>query len=283
MIQMMKLDGIDGWLVEKGQAAPSDSYTHRLLEEQHSNRSKILAELRSCVESAHADTKRYLDREGLSEISEVYPSKLPLQTLTGYFGEVLTAIVVETYSPFGKNGWRVPAFLFHLNDQAFEYLENLILGEKRSWAPFGQQGYDCIAFQRRQNGDIKRILICEAKCTSKHSSKLIHKAHSKLSDRLAFSGFRISQMISILKLRNDEGSRRWADALQRFRMQDPRTLDCRFDLVCYTCGNPPKPGEACLPVNAPHDAYKGGRPLEAIEIHLEAIRELVSEIYGAED
>lgn len=56
----------------------------------------------------------------------------------------------------------------------------------------------------------------------------------------------------------------------------------RYDLVSYICGRHPKRDGVWLPTEKPHASYKAKRRLEAVEVHLYDVENLVREVYSSE-
>jgi len=64
----------------------------------------------------------------------------------------------------------------------------------------------------------------------------------------------------------------------------PAINDKRFDLITYVYGRSPREkNNTRINPNAPDENYTGGRPLEAVEIHLHDVDSLVKEVYGKQD
>lgn len=165
-----------------------------------------------------ADLRRHLqslDPLGASvvETSPVpYPGALGLQTLKGYFGELLAGVCAELFRPFDGGPWKVPAYLFRFDIVAFQELERIRQGQPVKVAIPGRPGDDCLAFRRAADGHISATLICEAKCTHDHDAGMIADAHTKVSDTLR-TPVDLPQLIEILGARSDDDSRSWANAL----------------------------------------------------------------------
>jgi len=196
------------WLSKKTTESSDKRYRHSLLKENRQQRCTIMNELKAYFYRAHEDARQRLKKiEGdptldpLEEYSvqlpsEGYPQKLPLNnTLKGYFGEVMAALFIENFSPFGSNNWKVPAFLFRFDLQAFQYLEALRQGGNERKVP-GRPGDDCLAFQIDNNHYVKNIIYCEAKCTNTHRNESIVKAYKKVSENYAVD---ISRVIEVLQ------------------------------------------------------------------------------------
>lgn len=270
---------------------PNDgNYRHRRLDERRELRSLILPRLKQIVYEAHDDARRHLRRiDGVSldpleipvdrDPAEGYPEWLPLSTLMGYFGEIFSGLFCENFAPLGEQGWEVPAYLFRTHLHAFRYLERM--RQESDFADrqiFGREGDDCLAFILDDNGDVQRAMFCEAKCQKEGDKREIESAHRKVSDVVDIPLDR-QQLIQVLQDSDDPEASRWIEALRRlrFRGDDPGYERC--DLVCYICGQVPRDASR-MPMHQPHPSYTGGRRLEAVEIYIDRIRQLVRETYG---
>jgi len=259
----------------------------------YANKQKdFVAELKFYVQKAQEDAKQHL-RKALTPLdplghltdydpAEDYPQLLPMGTLKGYFGEVFAGLIAEYCSPFGENTWKVPAFLFRFHYTAFHYLELWRQTQSKKKSVTGRHGDDCLAFQLDSNGQIKRSLCCEAKCTADHDSHLVSKAYHQISrDGLAS----IKEVIEVLQDSSEPDAPQWIDALQQLWLNIrlgtlPPDYE-RCDLISYVCRRPgPRENWARLPTDKPHPQYTGARRLEAVEVHLPDIEGLIHEVYG---
>lgn len=219
-----------------------------------------------------------------NSLANLFPQELHLQTLKAYFGEIFAGLTAERFSPFGEDGWKVPAFLFRFHDIAFRQLEKLRLTGETPGPIFGQRGDDCLAFQRDDTGRIIRSLVCEAKCTAGHRSTLISGAHTKVSADEPIP-LDIWRLVEVLLPRDDPISLQWAESLQKLRQDPISTGYERCDLVAYICGRPPVKGRrrTWIPTDKPHPNYTARRRLQAVEAHLHDVNGLVREVYGKEE
>jgi hypothetical protein len=292
----------DAWL--QGPLTPNDGvYRHRRLDEEVALRSEILPQLKQIVYEAHEDARRRLRRiEGVSldpleipagqDPAEGYPERLHMITLMGYFGEIFAGIICEEFAPLGESRWRVPAYLFRNHLAEFRHLDILYqVGvnenpdkEKR----FGCTGDDCLAFVLDENDNIVRSLVCEAKCVQKHRTRKkndektdeVADAHEKLGDKV-ISTLDRQQLIEVLMDSENSEAPRWIAALRKLRYEDQRVPEYeRCDLVCCVYGTRRRAQETWIPVKWPHAKYKGGRRLEAVEVYIHEIRQLVRKVYG---
>lgn len=268
-------------------------YTHRLLGERPDiNREQIKDQLIERVEQAHEDARRHLrkivtdtlDPLGVRSIdpAQGYPEQLPLTTLKGYFGEIFAAMIAEEYTHFDISGWKVPAYPFRFHQAAFDYLERLRQGANVPTAVAGRTGDDMLAFVMGPHDQITDALVCEAKCSSKHDSSLIAKAHEQVSDSL-YRPVEIRRLMEVLRDYDDSESKAWRTALGLLYASEDLTQYKRNDLVCYVCGKTPERKSSWIPANSPHCKYKGGRKLEAAEIHISNVDQLIIEVYGKGD
>jgi hypothetical protein len=289
---------ISEWL--KNATTSKDKYTHRILTEDRAMRDHIMCELKQVVQKAHEDTRQHLRTlAGISldpfdeETGEVpdgrllardptigYPEKLELQTLKGYFGEIFAGLISESFSHFDMEGWRVPAYPFRFHQTAFDQLERWRQTGREPGKTVGRTGNDMLAFFLDANGKITHSLVCEAKCSNGHSANLISDAHKQASSTES-RPVDILRLIEILQNYDDPESKKWKKALQILYNRDIQTDYERCDLVSYICGKPPTDSNTWLSPHKPHSKYTAGRRLEAVEIHLSKVDELVKEVYDA--
>ena len=279
---------IHSWLSNSTTESKDKLYRHRLLKENRKQRDKVIGELKQYFYIAHEDARQRLKKLTSNSLDPLddsaplkeygYPEKLPLNnTLKGYFGEVMAALFIENFAPFAKNNWKIPAFLFRFDIQAFQYLEELQQGGNERKV-VGRPGNDCLAFQRNDKNEVTHILCCEAKCTKNSlNSTLITKAHQQLSKAKIVD---IPQIIEVLQEKKDDfNSQQWISSLRKLRLSSENYN--RYDLVSYVCGQSPeqKSRSAWLDTSKPHKEYIGKRPLEAVEIHLHNVDKLIKEVY----
>lgn len=288
-----KFHGISNWLSNSVTESQDKRYTHRLLKEDKTQRDVILDELISIVQKAHEDARfrlRKLAENPLAPFSDFpetdpcqgYPESFNIITLQGYFGEIFAGIIAENFEHFGYDDWEVPAFLFRFHSTEFQHLAEINqTGEIAKKRP-GRTGDDSLAFRRNNEGFIIASLVCEAKCTCDHDSGMISDAHIKASASNV-KPVDILQVIEILLDYNDEFSSEWVCSLKLLQGKVDRNYE-RCDLVSYVCGiSPQKPKTRKTWIDPPHqrhEKYTADRKLEAVEIHLDDIENLIKTVYG---
>ena len=292
-MRMAENDKLSCWLLDSVSESNNKQYRHRLLKENLSQRCEILEDLKSYVQAAHEDARRHLRKLAGTSLdpldptvtydpAEGYPERLHIRTLKGYFGEVFAGLVAEKLSPFGQDGWKVPAFLFRFHQVEFQQLEAMRQTGAKAGVRPGRSGDDCLAFKLDSEGQIVRTLYCEAKCTTSHRKSMIDDAHEKVSKAVIVD---IPRLINILLDYDDSVSLRWVEALRQWWLPDGNRDSERYDLVSYICGCPPTRGgrRTWIPTDRPYQKYTAGRPLEAVEAHLQNVEQLVREVYGKRD
>jgi hypothetical protein len=302
MTEQKKEVSYQDWLTENLSENHLENYRHRRMDEVESLREIILPRLKQVVFEAHEDMRRHLrDIEGVSldpleippneDPAEDYPGqKLHLTTLMGYFGEIFVGLFCEEFAPMGNTEWKVPAYLFRFHLDEDRHLDQI---EQIGKNPnpdkelrFGRKGDDCLAFAMDEDGNITSALFCEAKCVSRHRVRREKKdevsdAHEKLNNKLLIPVDR-RRLIQILKdYPNDPDASKWIEALQRLRKNRVPEYR-RFDLVCCIYGQKRMPGKTWIPKDQPHPSYTASRPLEAVEVYIRGIQEVVCEVYGKE-
>lgn len=302
VIKKTHLSKITKWLDSTSNSSSDQKYQYRCLKENLSYRSDMVQELKTLAHQAHEDARARVRKlqtrdESLDPLGEdptpgsqylyidEYPKKLHIDVLKGYFGEIFAGIIAENFNPFDED-WQVPAFPFRFHNTAFEQLEMLrqVSGIARTIP--GRTGDDLLAFQRNGNGKIIRSLVCEAKCTANHSTTMVKEAHEKASTQNPIP-ISCTQLIEILndQSREDTSAALWIDALRQLILTEPGVPNYeRCDLVSYICGLPPVKGTTVvIPENSPHEKYKGGRRLKAVETHLYDVEGLIEQIYEKEE
>lgn len=285
------------WLSSERKA--NGRYRHHFLRERRGDRSDIVEDLQIAVDHASEDVRRKLrkvldqslDPFGVApayDPARGYPEYLDYITRKGYFGELLSGLIVLTFGAHGLETWEIPAFLFRFHEAAFQYLArqhqsnpvdapDLEAIDEKPRMP-GRTGDDCLAFHRDSSGVITRALFCEAKCSHGHKNEYIVDAHEKASE-IYLKPVDLRQLIELLRDYDDPESIAWREALWRLYLHDLPDSYERCDLVCYVYGQPSRNNEARLPVNRPHQSYTASRRLEAVEVHVNDVRSLVDAVY----
>ena len=292
---MAKFPEITSWLTVTVQRASGGRYEHTLAQENGRDRSAILPQLKVLISNAHEDASRRLrslangsldplSRPGSRDPAEGYPGRLHINTLKGYFGEILAGAVAENFQPFGMNDWEVPAYLFRFHLVEFQQLDMMDQTGAPAGIRPGRTGDDCLAFRRSTDGSIMAALFCEGKCTADHDAGMISDAHEKssLPNLLPVD---LLQVIEVLEDSTDPAAARWVDALRILYMKGPNPGSSyeRLDQVTYICGRRPvQKGPNWISAARPHAKYTAGRRLHVAEIHLNEVEELIKNAYGVE-
>lgn len=295
MLNGLKISSLNSWLYNEVNENPDGQYRHNLIREKPINREDILEELKSVFRIVHNDTRfklREFLRDTLDPLEEWedetdpadgYPEILDLTTLKGYFGEVFSGLVAENFFPFGEKNWRVPVFPFRFHHTAFDQLEMYRQTGTMKKATFGRTGDDCVAFVL--DGDtITKILFLEAKCTAKYDLNMISDAHTKISTA-NHKPIELMRLVNVLNdYRESPGAKQWIKALRElYRSKEGFE---RYDCVSYVCGQFPKRPKdkiSWIPRDKPHPNYHGGRNLEAVEVQLSEVNDIVRLLYGKEE
>jgi hypothetical protein len=299
-LQQAPLPLFHEWLV--GERTVTNRYAHLLLKETAPVRPTAIVALREAIELINGDIRARLrlvhaisldpfGDEPIIDPARGYPEFLDFNTLKGYFGEVMSGLLAITFGSHDIHKWEIPAFLLRFHEAAFQYLErqqqehpdadpNLDVIDEQPRIP-GRTGDDCLAFQRDSNGHIIRVLCCEAKCTIGHASAHITHAHEKASEA-TWKPVDLRLLIELLMDYDHPTAIAWRHALLqlRFATVPPAGYE-RCDFVCYICGRSPIQARAWMPVGGPHPAYTARRRLEAVEVCLPEIRDLVLAVYRA--
>jgi hypothetical protein len=224
-----------------------------------------------------------LGEEEVVDPAKGYPEKFHIQTLKGYFGEVMAGLAAENLRPFGHDDWEVPVHLFRYHIVEFQQLDLMDqTGDDAKLRP-GRTGDDCLAFRRNQSGDVIAVLFCEAKCTKDHDAGLIADAHKK-SSLANLRPVDLPQVIEVLRDSKDAKAQGWIDALRKLYLKGSHPgAGCeRVDQITYVCGRQPvlKGKTTWISTAKPHTKYTAGRRLHVAELQLNAIEELVKSVYG---
>lgn len=282
--------------------AYTKGYRLRVWREVSANFAPLRDELIAYAQEA-LDDARFKIRQGLAdELSPFadgeedpaanYPAVLHRVTLQGYLGETLAGLAIEHFGAFGESDWHVPAFLFRFHNTEFEHLdlinEHLLEGETHDADAEAEQrpgrtGDDAIAFRIDESGKITHVLTIEAKCLTVSNTGTIRKAHEKLSvPQQRPSGIR--ELVNLLSDYDTPEAEAWQARLLALWKTGYREAN-RYDGLAYAVGHWPvkdKTKISWLPSAAPHEAYTGGRPLEAMEFQFEDLNGLVDQLYRSQ-
>lgn len=295
MLNGLKIQSLTSWLYSNVSENLDKQYRHNLIKEEPSFRVNVIEDIKPIIQKAHDDTRfklREFLRDNLDPLddwdddvdpAEGYPEVLDLTTLKGYFGEFFSGIIAENFAPFGENNWRVPVFSFRFHNTAFDQLEMYRQTGSMKKATYGRTGDDCVAFVL-EGDTIVKILFLEAKCTAKYDMSMIADAHTKISSSNQ-KPIEIMRLVEVLKAyRKNPEANVWITALRKLYLSSDGFE--RFDCISYVCGQFPKRPKdkiSWIDRNKPHKNYLGGRRLEAVEVQLTNVDELVRFLYGKED
>jgi hypothetical protein len=290
------LPTLANWLKNTVTKSSDKKYHHRRLEEDLNFRTLCIKELQPMIHKVHEDARQRLRNafdveHSLDPLEEEatlctgtlriddFPRCLDLQTLKGYFGEIIAAVIAENYNPLDGD-WHVPVFPFRFHQSAYHEFERIRQQGGPARTIIGRFGDDMLAFQRNEHGKITHILVCEAKCSAEHNQDLIADAHKKASEAILkpVDCFQLAEMLKDDAATNPEAAK-WRQAIINLRLETNSTHE-RCDLVSYVCGLPPaKVTTVVIPTDKPHTNYVAVRQLEAVEVHLYDVDGLIEEAY----
>lgn len=288
----VSMPALKAWLQEETPVPTTALYRYRRFGTKPVD-DALRAELQAFAREAHRDALRRLEamlRPAMepfpgaagweSDRSTGYPYELHEITLQGYFGELLAAGLAQVAAPFEEDGWEVPAFRWRVNVfDLFRALERFRMERTEIPAIFGAHGDDCTAFHLSEaDGEIHAYLVCECKCTLTHRAELIAKAHEQLKSEP--TAMDIPQLLTVLEDAPSGVRERWSAALWRMYFR-PGSVPRRH-LVLYIYGQRPIKKEGWLSADKPHDDYKSSEPLEAIELHVDGLADLIADVYAEE-
>ncbi|QLE40705.1 DEAD/DEAH box helicase [Nostoc sp. C052] len=90
----------------------------------------------------------------------------------------------------------------------------------------------------------------------------------------------IPQIIEILQDYDDPFSSEWVNSLRVLWLEKVDINYERCDLISYICGKHPVKNPTWISPEKPHEEYTAGRRLEAVEIHLHEVENLVTTVYN---
>ncbi len=265
-------------------------YLHILLTEYSHIPDEVWDELFTYIDHAHEGARSSLRAplgESLNPIMHGskkdpaygYPHKFSRIALQGFFGEILTGIIVEHYKIFESDCWEVPVYLFRTHVTAFQQLEEMKQSDNWEKIILGRTGDDGLAFERDENGKIIRWVACEAKCTTNHSSQLIKDNHKKLSKSNVPKPVDLLRTIDALKdYDDDEYSQEWIEALRNLYFEEEKIKRC--DLSVYICAKFPKKKDSWISCRKPHEAYAAKRQLTSVEVHINDLKNKIIRMYA---
>ncbi|MFN6487181.1 MULTISPECIES: DEAD/DEAH box helicase [unclassified Nostoc] len=108
---------------------------------------------------------------------------------------------------------------------------------------------------------------------------MIAEAHKKVSEP-HIKPVDIPQIIEILGDYNDLSSSEWVDSLRVLWLEKVDINYERCDLISYICGKHPVENPTWISPEKPHEQYTAGRRLEAVEIHLHEVKNIVTTVYS---
>lgn len=283
------------WLPGNTTHAPKTKYWHLLCKENEYKRTDAIEALKKQICEAHQDARDRLrqiegyelDPYGNSNIPDPakgYPEVFDEITLMGYFGEILTGLLVQEFNPFGISGWTIPAYLFRYHGDEFRHLEKIHQGnvdKGRKARRIGRTGDDNLAFCMDQNGNITHTLFCEAKCLQTSNESTIKGAHKKINEPSLIPLDR-QQLIEVLLSSKRLDKDKWVLALRQLG-QKPVSAYKKMNLVGYICGNAPsnkRSRTSWIPADRPHSDYKDKHHFQVFEAHIPNILDLVKQVYG---
>lgn len=283
------------WLPGTTTHAPKRKYWHVLHKENAHKRIDAIEELKKQTCEAHQDARDRLrqiegyelDPYGNSSIPDPakgYPEVLDEITLMGYFGEILTGILVQVFDPFNISGWVIPAYLFRYHLDEFRHLEKIRQGyidKGKKARRIGRTGDDNLAFRMDQNGSITHALFCEAKCLQTSNESTIKEAHKKINEPSLVPLDR-QQLIEVILSSKRPDKDKWILALRQLG-QKPIPAYQKMNLIGYICGNAPsnkRTRTSWIPSDRPHPEYKDKHHIQVFEVHISNILDLVKQVYG---
>jgi hypothetical protein len=207
-----------------------------------------------------------------------FPSRLHDTVKKGILGELWAGFLAEQVTHDGHDDWRVPKFLFRFHKGALDQLQRSRATNGPLTPIPGRLGDDCIAV-RLEDDDVGCLLVAESKCTGTHNATLIKDAHVsfRASERVPAD---LINLISILQEYTDPDSLAYLGALQRCYISADNQPPMRIDYLVYVCGQNPIRRPSWIPSDAPRAEYKGGRRLEASEVHLDDVGAWLEEVLG---
>lgn len=108
---------------------------------------------------------------------------------------------------------------------------------------------------------------------------MIAEAHKKASEP-HIKPVDIPQIIEILGDYDDPFSSEWVDSLRVLWLEKVNINYERCDLISYICGEHSVRNPTWISPDKPHEQYTAGRRLEAVEIHLHEVENLVISVYS---
>jgi len=292
--QKPALTKLHKWLAEL-RNDDGNKYLHILLKEEANIPDDVWDELFVFIDHAHEGARSSLRAplgESLNPLmlgtkidpAYGYPHKLNIIALQGFFGEILTGIIAESYETFGSSAWEVPVYLFRTHVTAFQQLEEIKQTDEWDKVILGRTGDDGLAFERGEDGGIIRWMACEAKCTSSHNATLINDNHEKLAHSVVTKPVDLLRTIAALQdYVDDDYSRDWIQSLRELYFDSENKKIERCDLSVYVCGKMPVKNPTWISTDEPHKTYTAKRKLTAVEVHITDIVTKIRSLYDRMD
>lgn len=285
----------------------SGAYGHLLLEQSVPNIDDgDVAELRPYFESAHLDARESFHRAarislhpeaGAVGAGATYPNCLPPKAIRGLFGEVVAGLVTEAYALVGAKSWTIPIFLFRYHGPVERYIFDLVRDPARVKEVAGRPGNDFIGLELAPDGSVTSFIAGEAKWrgemspsamnaimlgggTGKGAARIYNNdgVWNDINTALAVPQG-LQQMCDLLESKDRDGHAVTILSLDKALLgvfTPPRT-----DLILVVCnrGSTRARGRTMLPTAAPPPIYTAGRPLQIVELVLEAGEGLIKRLY----
>lgn len=165
-------DALDTWLNDDG-TVQGGNFGHLLLEQKSGTHEALVEALKPYFESAHRDAREHfhqfigidLHPDGTGPVNVSYPNSLPVIAQRGLFGEVMAGMITEAFQHefVGSHEWKIPIFLFRYHADVEHYLWTLKNDPAQKREIFGRHGSDFIAIALKNNGELERVIVGEAK------------------------------------------------------------------------------------------------------------------------
>lgn len=280
---------LSDWLsIERNE---TNGYQHLLLRQTSPGKWKeLIDKLIQYFENAHLDARTHFHRMAGIDLHPAsnktntvqYPNNLPDITQRGLFGEVLCGLITESFRFIGSYGWKVPVFLFRYHQDVENYIHRRLRGGNEREV-IGRLGDDFLALAINDDGTVAATLVGEAKFRKtlppSKGIELMEDVHKKMSqdDDTPVNIMRLSEL---LKYKDADKYAVTCADLERLNLLDTTKKVPRIDLVCLIVEKTKKEfPPTYIPQKSKHSQYTCKRELQAVEVIIEDVCDLIEEIY----
>lgn len=283
-------DVLRSWLSARNPYASAQYQVLVLSATQIADPSPAYAELKTYLESAHADARAHFHdicrinlhpRARGPGATVEYPNRLDGSVRSGLFGEALCGLVAESWLLLSTQvDFTVPVFLFRFHSGVEEFLNKLLDGGTPTGFA-GRHGDDFLAVELDEHDEVVRILVGEAKFRTDMGvspfRKLMVEEIPKLSDEPDIP-LSITKLIRALELVDAARFETVRASLEAIHLRQRSVERVDMMVIVYENHQVRTPPPYASTPNKPAE-HSAARPLVIVELHLPGANMLMSSLY----